>query len=478
MLKVQNRLEVEKQTLAALLQYQSIFADIDGIVKENFYSNKLHQIIFGTIRNALIQGQPLDKFTISNNINNLNISFEVDVYGYLEALEIIQLNQDAAINYFKELAKIWAKEQFYKQTELIQKYLSKDSQNDSLDKVISVCDSIYSETTKNFSLEAEPQDLFEGTKEYIEDLGLNETISIPFPFPRFQKYYGDIENGTLTLFVAGYKVGKSWFLTNLLKRICTENENTKGLYIDTEMKIAEAKRRLVSELTNINEYYLRHGWRKNKEMVEKVRAVWPIIEKWFGKIQHLYVGNISSEETESLIRRWVWKNKSQNPNIKPVVVYDYFKLHDGDSIKDAFASSMVLGYKVDRIKKLAQSLDISIIAAAQTNAEGNVGLSREIPKFVDNAFKLRKRTIEEIESEGGLATHKIETICNRSLGPELKEFNDQVKIGKDKEGKTIYRDNAILYKFANFRVEELNTLQEHIQMQVMPRRPSQSEDIL
>ena len=135
---------------------------------------------------------------------------------------------------------------------------------------------------------------------------------------------------------------------------------------------------------------------------------------------------------------------------------------------------MVLGYKVDRIKKISQELKIPIVAAAQTNASGEVGLSREIPKFVDSAYKLRLRNSEEIEEEGGFATHKVEPICNRSLGPELKQFNDKVKCGKDKDGRTIWKDNALLFKFKDFRVEELNTLQEQMSLNMLPKKKQEN----
>ncbi|MFM9826095.1 DnaB-like helicase C-terminal domain-containing protein [Flavobacterium sp.] len=469
-----NKKEIEIQSISALIQYPEIFADIDGIIRENFYSIKLNEIIFSIIKNSLLKREPLDKFTIANKINNLGLKFEIDPYSYLESLELRQVSKDAAPGYFKELAQIYAKKQIDSRLDEIRKYIH-NSKNDSFNQVISKCDYLYGDVINSFSLDGEPEDLFNGTKEYIEELGnLDKPNEITCPYPIFQKFYGGFSNSTLTLFVASYKVGKSTFLLDLMTKICSNDPDMVGLYIDTEMKTVEVKRRLVSMLSGVNEYYLRNGWRRDAELVKNVRKVWPVIEKWFNRLQHLYVANISQEETESIIRRWVWKKKAENPNCKPIVFYDYFKLTDQDSVRDGFASSMVLGVKVDRTKKLSAELDIPIIAAAQSNAAGEVGLSREVPKFVDNAFKLRKRNIEEIESEGGLATHKIESICNRSLGPESQTIETQVKIGKDKEGKTIYRDNAILYKFQSFKVYELNTLQEQMNLQMLPKKKQEN----
>lgn len=469
-----NRKAVEVQCIAALVKYPEIFADIDGLVKDTFFDIPLNKAIFTILKTNILNKEPLDKFTISNKINNLGIKFQNDPYDYLENLELRQVSKDAVVGYFKELTQIVAKKEIDDRLDDIRKYLN-NSNNDTFDQVLSKCDSLYGDVVNSFSLDGEPRDVFAEAKDYIEELGNQEGTEIQFPFPLFQKFYGGLEQSTLTLFVAGYKVGKSWFLLNLLKRLCTENNDVEGIYIDTEMSTEEVMRRLIAEKAGINEYYLRHGWRKNKDLCNKVRAVWPEIQKWFGKIQHIYVGNISQEQTESVIRRWVWKKRAEKPNIKPVIIYDYFKLHGGDNIKDAFASSMVLGYKVDSIKKLTQELKVPIVAAAQTNAGGEVGLSREIPKFVDSAYKLRVRSPEEIEEEGGLATHKIETICNRSLGPELKQFNDRVKMGKDRDGKTIWRDNALLYRFNNFKVEELTTLSEHMSMHMLPKKPKNNE---
>lgn len=473
-----QKLSTEKQCLAALTKFPEIFPNIDGIIKENFFSNKLHQIVFGIVRSSLAESQPLDKFTISNKIKGFQLNFEVDPFEYLEALESIQINKEVAVSYFQELAKIYGIEKIYKQTEEIQKYL-KNNTNQPFNEIISKSDSLYGEVINSFNLDGEPEDVFDGLSDYIEELGEKETDEIKIPFPRFQQYYGGLEPGTLTLFVAGYKVGKSWFLLNLLKRICTENENVEGLYVDSEMTTNEVRRRLTAELAKINEYYLRHGWRKNPELCEKVRAVWSKVEKWFGCMQHLYVGNIGQYETESIIRRWVWKKRAANPNMRPVIVYDYFKIHSGDGdINDGFSSSMVLGRKVDGLKKLAQDLQVPIVAAAQSNAEGNIGLSREIGKFVDSAHKLKLRTTEDIEEEGGFATHKIEPICCRSLGPEIKPFNDKVKISKDKDGRIIYKENAILYKFADFSVQELNTLQEQMDLRIGKKIKKDNQELL
>ena len=49
-----NKKEVELQAIASLIQYPEIFADIDGVIKENFFSIKLNELIFSVIKNSLL----------------------------------------------------------------------------------------------------------------------------------------------------------------------------------------------------------------------------------------------------------------------------------------------------------------------------------------------------------------------------------------------------------------------------------------
>lgn len=464
------QVSTEKMCIAALLQYPNLFAELDGFIKNNDFTVKINDVIYSVIKDLSQKKEPVDTFSISNKIENLGIRLGINTFEYLESLSLIQIaSEEASKSYFKELALISAKRKIYESAQSIQKYIL-TSKNDEFDEIIGKCDKLYGENINSFSTQTSPQDAFASIEEYIESNGnLEESNEIQCPYPLFQSQYGGFTNG-LTLFVSAYKVGKSTFLLDLSMKLGKQNKDVEILYLDTEMSLKETQRRIVSSMSGVNEYYLRGPlWRKNEDLCRRVRATFPEVKKMFNKLNHLYVGAMSPEQTESVIKRWVWQKRAENPKCKPMVFLDYFKLQENDGAKDGFASSMILGYKVNRMKIISAELDIPIVSAAQSNANGEIGLSREMAKFVDSAFKLRLRTTDEIADEGGLATHKIETICNRSLGPDAKPFFDKIKF-VDKDGKIEWRDNAILYKFDSFLVTEVGTLKQHMDMQIIPER--------
>jgi replicative DNA helicase len=474
-LKSPNKLELERHSLAALVQNPDIFADIDNVVKENFYSNKLNQIIFSVIRAALLNKEPIDKFTISNKISNLNLTFEIDVYSYLEALELIQINKEASLGYFKDLAKIWGKEQIFKQTEEIQKYLN-NSANDSFDQVIAKSDALYGEVINNFNLNNEPQDLFAGLEEYIEGIADDDKKhEIVAPYQKYQNNYGGWYPGDLVVFVSPPKSGKSTILLDILIKTTQSDSNVRALMIDTELETYRVQRRLLSNLTGVHEKLLKDGtWRNNSITLKKVREIWPLIKKYFSKIDHIYVANATTEEQHSIIRRWHWKNINTTGK-KAIVALDYFKLTLNDGVDNAYAGSMKMGYAVDATKKLASELQCPILAAAQANAADETGLSKEVNKFASSVFLFKKKTLDDIALEGGKSTHKLVPMFTRDVGLEYDSI-DTVKITKDK--KDMYIPNHINFRIDSFVVTEMNTLQEQLSLQMLPKKPkSESGDL-
>lgn len=475
MFKAKNQKEVEKFCIASLLQVDGLFADIDGVIKSEDFVTKINQVIFETIKNLLYNKESLDLFTISNKITNLNIHFENNVYEYLESLKLIQLNKDAARGYFKELALLSVKRKLYDSTEKIQNYIN-NSGNDGFEETIGKCDQIYGDNVRSFSTHNEPVDLFAGAEEYIENVS-NESVSseIVCPYPKYQATYGGWFPGDLVVFVSPPKSGKSTLLLDILVKVTQADENVRGLIIDTELETYRVQRRLVSNLTGVHEYLLKTGaWRNNAITFRKVREIWPIIKQYFAKIDHIYVGNASFEEQQSIIRRWHWKNIATN-NKKAIVAIDYFKLTATQGITDAYSGSMTLGYAVDGAKKLASELQCPILSAAQANANDETGLSKEINKFASSVFLFKRKTLDDVAIEGGKSTHKLTPLFNRDVGLAYDSV-DTVKIIKDK--KDFYVPNHINFRIDNFCVQELNTLQEQMSLQLLPKKPKQDNELL
>ena len=258
----------------------------------------------------------------------------------------------------------------------------------------------------------------------------------------------------------------STLLSDLLKRSCFSDSRVKGLIIDTELETYRVQRRNISAMSGVNEYLIKSKkWRQYPEYVAKIKQALTEIKAYFDKIDHVYVGNVSTEEMASIVRRWHWKKIKKGD--KPLVAIDYFKLTGADKIDDAFSASMNLGYRVDTFKKLASELQCPILGACQTNKAGEVGLSHEVNKFVSSLFKFERKTDEEMERDNFNPTdpknpsHKLVPLYTRDLGSYTEGINNLVPVTTG--GKRQYIQNYLNFKLDNFTVTEAGDLREVIQ---------------
>lgn len=463
-------IENEKYVLSGILRNPNIFSEVAGLIDENYdFKNRLHQVIWSVLKQTANSGEKIDRILIAQKINQLSLSFEDQINSvsdYLEALTLIPIHAENVINYVKSLKTLSLRRKVAEVGEELSSSMSKaNNLNDQ--EIISLSDGIYTKVINSFSPNNEPEDLFAGIEEYIEKNGNTpdeDSEEIASPYSKYQEMFGGYFAGDLVLVCGQYKGGKSTFLLDTMRKVTT-NPNVYGLYLDSELEIERQRRRIVSSLTGINEYFLKgNQWTKNPEMAKKIRSVFPTLKQWFNKLDHIYVANSKPAEIESIIRRWHWKRGNQNQNAKSIICMDYLKLTDKDDVREAYAGSMLLGYKCDRLKKLASELKCPIIGGCQANAAGDVGLSMEIKKFVSSAFYLHKKTSEDILREGDSSTHSLIPICNRDLGAGGDKVN-LVKI-LDKNKNISYRPNHINYKIDSFNVTEINTLEESLNMKM------------
>jgi replicative DNA helicase len=463
-------LQLEQYLLSGILQHPNTFPDIDGFITETDFKNKLHQTIWNVIKRTLRAGEQIDKVIIAQKIDNLALSFEdkiSSVGDYLEGLTLINTKEESVKLTANELKTVSIRRNIAHTGEEIAEAMYQHTDLDA-DQVVALSNKIYTKVVNTFKPKNEPVDLFRGAEEYIRSLE-DDTPSdeIVCPYKTYQSFFGGYFPGDLTLFASAPKSGKSTLLANMMKKICEyKEENIKGLIIDTELETYRVQRRMISSISSVNEYLIKSKkWRKNKILYEKVEKALEEMKNYFDKIDHIYVGNITTDEMISIVKRWHWKNIDKNKN-KAIVAIDYFKLTGTDNITDAFASSMSLGMRVDSFKKLASELQIPIIGAVQTNRSNQVGLSHEVNKFVSSLFLFERKTKEEMERDNfdaidkENATHKLVPLYTRDLGELAEKYNEFVEYANEKDGKKNHVPNYISFKLQNFNVIEVGDLHE------------------
>jgi replicative DNA helicase len=246
------------------------------------------------------------------------------------------------------------------------------------------------------------------------------------------------------------------------------------LMLDTEMTSKEIKFRMAANRSGVPLWYLESGqWRKNKDMVDKVRQKL-IALKDEQKVFHYYVGNKDVDQVCSIIRRWILKVVGRG---KPcIIVYDYLKL-TGEKLGANWAEHQALGDKVNKFKALSVEFNFPFLTAVQMNRSGestgktsnemnddssSIAQSDRIMWFCTYLGIFRRKTEDEIAldtPESG--THKLIEIAARYQGRDAAGHQDWMR-RRFPDGKTRNVHNYINFNIDNFNVEERGSLRDSI----------------
>lgn len=476
-------IDSEKCVLSGIFNYPDEYFNLEPIITaSDFAALPIHSVIWSIYGSMILNKESPDINLLAAKLNDLKISTGVDltVLEYLEALSSIKVKKDAIEAFAAKIKKFSIRRELAQAGIDAARKMVDYTEDASYLEIVNTFDSTVSQRTNLFEdKDNEPIDLFKDLEQIIEDQGnKQEDIGVFCPFPILRQKYGDFSSGDLYVFASRMKSGKSTFLMNIAQYCANGLEdNVKVLYLDTELTTKEVQNRLMSLLTGINENLFMTGkWRNNDEYVKRVRATWPLVKTFMGRLDHIKVGNKPIEEVNSLIRRWYRKNIS-NTKCKALIIYDYIKIN-ADLASGNYKQMQghdLAGYKVDCLKQLASELGVPIISAVQTN-RGNAGktvaergdnttvisLSDQIGMYVSNMYLFNALTLEEIQdlqiNYNLDATHRLVPLVTRKQGEQAPGFNgNYIKI-TDKDGKVRYAEEVIYYKFENFKIIELTTL--------------------
>ena len=468
-----SSLKIERHVLGGLLKFPEVFFDVDRFVDSSDFVSKEHYVIYSTIKDILSSGKKLDKTLLAHQIKNLGVSFksEVDIFNYIEDISFTQIKKGAVIDACKELCKIKIRREIEGTGEKLKNFAKTNGHKDA-DAIIHEADQIYNEKIQNYSRINEPEELFEGIEDLIEERRNDpkEEMGLETPYRNFNRMFGGIRKGNIYAWVSRPKHGKSTILSHLATGMSVLN-NCPALILDTEMSTVDVQFRIASAVTGIPVWYLETGqWRKSEEMVEKYSKNKNRLALAKQKVQHMTVAGKPIEEICSIIRRWYYSQVGRGNNC--VVVYDYLKLTgEKDFNKKEYE---LIGEKVNTLKELTLELDIPLLTACQLNRSAESGVddssaiaqSDRLQWFASFVAIFRRKTPEEIAAEGEeYGTHKLIPLATRFQGRDAQGHHDLVRVADGNRFK--YVPNFINYNIENFRVSEHGTLQDIIENQAL-----------
>jgi len=473
-------LQIEKHVIGGLIQNQDAIPEIEGFVKSSDFVAQPHSTIFSVLISSYLAKEHIDKVILAQKIKNLGISFKdnIDIFNYIEAISFAPITKQATIRACQELKKYSALRDLDTTLSIMKERVNRNA-NDNLLTTISEIDALYGQRMNSFEQGEEPQPLFEGFYDEVEERGNNpiEETGISTPYREFNRLYGGFRRKNLYIFAARAKAGKSTFLAEMGCEI-SRIHDIPVLILDTEMSRDEVKYRSGAAKSEVPLWYLKTGnWRKNPDYVRKVRegATKGLASK-YPKVYHMAVGNKSIEEIASICRRWYLKFVGRGKDC--LIIYDYVKMVGND--ERARKEYQEMGDKVDFLKKLAEELYSPILTACQNNREGvvggreaseivdderSIGISDRVTHFASGVWIFRRRTPEEVildTEESG--THKLIEVVVREQGRDAVGHNDAIA-RTFPDGKRRYVKNFINFNIHNFKVEERGTIVDSIARQ-------------
>ena len=461
-------IQVERHVLGGLIKNPKFFADIERYISEKDFVNEVHQTIFCVLRSTILDNKSVDTVIIAEKIKNIGISFkdDINIYDYLDAIAFTSINVKGLMEAAQSLAKLTVRRDIAYTTKQIEKFLIENGELD-IDEIVSTVDNLYGDALKDIETsEQEPELLLNDIESLVEERGENPTEESGFstPYPEFNRMYGGLRPGNLYAVVARPGQGKSTFIMDLCRKISMGGK-VKALLLDTEMDTQDVKFRIASALTGASLWHLETGnWRKNAELVEKVRSAFKKINEC--ELYHYPVGNKNIDQLCSFVRRWAMTHVGRgNPF---VLGYDYIKL-TGEKVGNNWAEYQAIGDKVDKLKKLAEELNCPIITAMQMNRSGEnfnrrgggvvddssaIALSDRLQWFASFVGIFRRKTVDELANDGEeFGTHKLITVKSRFQGKDAAGHHDLVR-RTDEQGNVRFENNFLNFDVRNFNVEE------------------------
>jgi replicative DNA helicase len=477
-------LELEKQFLSGTILHPDTRAQTSRIQPADLSTT--NRVVLAAIDASLASGTPFSVFLLVDRLNSLGIKIadSIEPGIYVKALEGLAVGERAVEGIAKQLKNVTIRRTLHQTGQKLLKATEKDT-GKKASELIAEATEIFNGQVNLLggSEEDEPQDLYRTMDAFIDQESHFDSRSIPTPFPLYNDMYGWMDPGNIYCVAARAKTGKSTWVMSMLHQLALadgENRGFRGLLLDTELTREEVQSRLLSSMTGIKEFYIRHKiYRKNRAMRDKVEQARAELAPLWDHVDHIYIGGKSLEEQLSILRRWTHKHVIRTGK-RGLAVLDYFKLSASGEFDAKNPRDIVLGKKVDAYKRTANELQIpvwALVQAGRQNEDTKEGAKVEngsvvagsdmINSFCSNIYLLQKLTPQERaalgQHEAGGATHSLKNIYPRQLGPNELGKDCQVRYQVvPEQGKPFMRtvDNFLLYSFRSFHVSEVGTLKD------------------
>jgi replicative DNA helicase len=447
--KPPQAIDLEEAILGAAMLEKEAIVSVQELLKPESFYKEAHQKIYRAIQELSVAHNPIDIYTVSEELKKKGELDEVGGSYYLSQLTL-KVGSAAHIEYH---AKIVA--QKYIQRELIR--ISSETQHDAFDDAIIVDELLDNVQQKIFDLvegnirseTRHIQNLIaEVTKEIETAAAHNGLSGISSGFPSLDRVTLGWQPSDLSIIAARPSMGKTAFVLTMARNMAVKS-HTPVAFFSLEMSSAQLVKRLLVSETEIDSAKIRGGVKMSNED-------WDILNDKISKLidAPLYIDDtaaLSIFEFRAKARRLVLSH-----GIK-IIFIDYLQLMTGPPSTHGFREQEVSAISRS-LKAIAKELNIPIIALSQLNrmVETRSGLNKR-PQLSD----LRESGAIEQDADLVLFIHRPEYygMDEDENGNSLKGLAEII-IAKHRNGATADVWLRFLSNLVKFEDNEYNPIEK------------------
>lgn len=428
----------ERAVLAGLCKHgKDALLDITDVISIDTLTLEVNKIVYKCILNVLKLTDKIDIPTLYASASELGLYELLEKDNQLEYVRSL-FNYPIDIKNVrilsKKLAKLEIARGLQEKLREIYKGLNNITGTESVDHILSIAERPILDFGNSLNQnEEQPILIGANIREYVEHLKSNKNteIGIPSGFSRFDAAIGGgFRRKTVSLIGARMKIGKSLFGDNVAIHVAGRLK-IPVLMIDTEMNTQDHQNRLLAYHTKIPINKIEDGsFANNPILTEK-------LDKAITKIENMpyTYKNVSGKdfsEILSIIHRWVMKDVGIASNGRTnncLIIYDYFKLMNQESLSGNMAEFQVLGFQISELHNFCVKYDVPVFSFVQLNRDGILKETTDVVSQSDRLLWLctnfsifKEKTDDEIVEDG-------EEWGNRKLIPLIARHGPALKTG-------------------------------------------------
>ncbi len=388
-------IDIEEAVLGAImLEKDAVISVLDILKPESFYKD-VHQKIYQAIVELSINQEPIDLYTVTQQLRNKNMLDEVGGPYYITQLT----GKIASAAHIDFHARIIA--QKYIQRELIR--VSGEIQNRAFDDGMDVDDLIDFSESEIFkvaegNIKKDMQTVNVLIKEailQIQEAGKrdNHLSGVPSGYTKLDRITSGWQPSDLVVIAARPSMGKTAFVLSMARNMAVEHKRGVAIF-SLEMSSLQLVNRLISAETELSSDRIRNGKLNHSE--------WEQLER---KIKNLVDAPIYIDDTPAITifeLRAKCRRLKQQHNIDAIVI-DYLQLMTSN-IDTRGSREQEVSHISRSLKAIAKELNVPVIALSQLNRSVEVRSGTKRPQLSD----LRESGAIEQDADIVLFIHRPE----------------------------------------------------------------------